>query len=212
MNIQYKEELFLLNQNNQQQSSTQTPGQPAFGGHELFDAHESIGALIGTLDHFVLYADHVQDPELTGIMQRQQSFLTQMYNTIVDTLTSGHDPAAKTQVYKMEESNQTIYGMSPSAPKKPIQSANELNDECISAGILGHLKGISTHFTTTALEATNPVLRRVFADSIPNTIEMAFEMYLYQNKKQFYQVPTLQPQDAQAIRQSYAPIQGNISH
>lgn len=212
MNLLYKEELFLLNQNNQQQQSSQVPNQQAFGGHELFDAHEAIGALIGTLDHFVIYADHVQDPELTGIMQRQQSFLTQMYNTIVDTLTSGQDPAVKTQVYKMEENNQTTYGMSPSAPKKPIQNASELNDECISAGILGHLKGISTHFTTTALEATNPVLRRVFADSIPNAIEMAYEMYLYQNKHQYYQVPQLQPQDMQAIRQSYAPIPGNMSH
>lgn len=191
----------------------QVPNQQAFGGHELFDAHEAIGALSGTLEHYAIYGDHVQDQELTNIMQRQKSFLTQMYNTIVDTLTSGQDPAVKTQVYKMEESNQTTYGMSPSAPKKPIQSIQELNDECISSGILGHLKGISTHFTTAALEATNPVLRRVFADSIPNAIEMAFEMYLYQNKNQYYQVPQLSPQDMQALRQSYAPVShGNISH
>jgi len=82
-----------------------------------------------------------------------------------------------------------------------------------SSILLGHLKGIATHFTTTALEATNPVLRRVFAGSIPNVIEMAYEMYLYQNKHQYYQVPQLQQQDMQALRQSYAPImKGNISH
>src|SRR5690625_818973 len=149
MNLQYKEEFFLLNQNNQQQPSTQTPDQQAFGGHELFDAHEAIGALIGTLEHFVIYADHVQDPELTGIMQRQKSFLTQMYNTIVDTLTSGQDPAVKTQVYKMEENNQTTYGMSPSAPKKQIGRAHELNDECISSGILVNLKENYKHIITT---------------------------------------------------------------
>jgi len=202
----------LLNQNNQQQSSTPAPNQQAFGGHELFDAHEAIGALVGTIEHYAISAEHVQDQELSTMMQRQKGFLTQMYNTIIDTLTTGQDPAVKTQVYKMEESNQSTYGMSPSAPKKPIQSVSELNDECISSAILGHLKGASTHLTTAALEATNPVLRRVFADSIPNTIEMAYEMYLYQNKHQYYQVPQLQAQDMQALRNSYAPIQGNISH
>jgi len=202
----------LLDQNKQQQSSNM-PNQQAFGGHELFDTHEAVGALVGTLEHFPIYGPHVQDTELNTIMQRQQNFLSQMYNTIVDTLTSGQDPSIETQVYKMEENNQSVYGMSPSSPKTPIQSVQELNDECISSAILGHLKGIATHFTTTALEATNPVLRRVFADSIPNVIEMAYEMYLYQNKHQYYQVPQLQQQDMQALRQSYAPImKGNISH
>lgn len=201
----------MLEQNNQQQT-TQNMNQQPFGGHELFDADETIGAVVGTLEHFVIYQEHVQDPELTTIMDRQKSFLTQMYNTIINTLTSGQDPAVPTQVYKMELNNQTTYGLSPSAPKTPIQSVSELNDECISSAILGHLKGISTHLTTAALEATNPVLRRVFADSVPNTIEMAYEMYLYQNKHQYYQVPQLQPQDMQTIRQSYATVHSGPSH
>ncbi len=198
--------------NQQQQQSSGMSPQHQFGGHELLEVHEAIGAVTGSLDHFVMYSQHVQDQELSTIMQRQKSFLTQMYNTILDTLKSGKDPAVKTQTYLMEENNQSIYGMKPSTPKTPIQSMNELNDECISSGIIGHLKGIASSFTLTALEATNPVLRRIFADSIPNVIEMAYEMYLYQNKHQYYQVAQLQPQDMQAIINSHAPIQGNISH
>lgn len=200
----------MLEQNNQQ--STTNMNQQPFGGHELFDADEAIGAVVGTLEHFVIYNEHVQDPELSTMMDRQKSFLTQMYNSIINTLTTGQEPAVKTQVYKMEENNQTTYGMSPSAPKTPIQSVSELNDECISSAILGHLKGISTHFTTAALEATNPVLRRIFADSVPNTIEMAYEMYLYQNKHQYYQVPQLQAQDMQAIRSGYTTVHSGLSH
>src|SRR5699024_3753725 len=97
------------------------------------------------------------------------------YNTILDTLKSGKDPAVPTQTYEMQESNQTTFGMTPSAPKTPIQSASQIDDQCISSGILGHLKGIVTHFTTTALEASNPVLRRIFADSIPNVIELGMK-------------------------------------
>lgn len=206
----------MLNQNKDQnqnmQQSSQMPAGQQFGGHELMDAHEAIGALIGGLDHFVIYDQHIQDQELTTILQRQRTFLTQLYNTIVDTLKTGRDPAVKTQTYLMEQNNQSIYGMKQTAPKTPIQSINELSDECISSGMLGHLKGMATHFTTTALEATNPVLRRVFADSVPNVIEMAYELYLYQNKHQYYQVPQYQQQDMQAIINSYAPIQGNMTH
>ena len=199
-------------QNQQQQQSTNLPPQQQFGGHELMDVHEALGALTGGLEHFVIYEQHIQDQKLANIMQRQKTFLTQIYNTILDTLKSGKDPAVKTQTYLMEENNQTIYGRKPSSPKTPIQSINELNDECISSAVLGHLKTIASGFTLTALEATNPVLRRVFADSIPNVIEMAYEMYLYQNKNQYYQVPQLQQQDMQAIINAHAPIQGNMSH
>lgn len=202
----------MLNENNQQETPASLANQQSFGGHELFDAHEAIGTVINTLDHFVLYSDYVQDQELSAMMNRQKNFLTQMYNTIVHTLTSGQVPNVKTQVYEMVEGHDSTYGMSQTAPKSPIQTPNELNDECISSAILGHLKAISTGFTTTALEATNPIFRRIFADSIPNTIEMAYEMYLYQNKHQYYQVPQLQMQDMQMIRNSYAPIQTGMSH
>lgn len=205
----------MFNQNqeqNQQQSSSQMPPQMQFGGHELLDADEAIGALVGALEHYVLYDQYVQDQELSNIMQRQRGFLNQLYNTILDTMKTGTDPAVKTQTYHMQEGNDSIYGMKQSSPKTPIQSINELNDECISSFILSHLKAVSTAFTLAALEATNPVLRRVFADSIPNSIEMAYEMYLYMNKKGYYEVAQLQQQDMQMIMNSYGPVQGNISH
>lgn len=206
----------LLNQGNQQQSQqqagTQLSPQQQFGGHELMEVHEAIGALSGTLEHFVIYDEYVQDQNLSGIMQRQRMALTQIYNTILDTLKSGKDPAVKTQTYNMQEGNTTTYGMQQQAPKTPIQSISELNDECISGAILGHLKGVASAFTLTALEATNPVLRRIFSDSIPNVIEMAYEVYLYQNKHQYYQVPQLPQQDMQAIVNSFAPLSNNVSH
>lgn len=205
----------MLNQNQGQQQSqmnTGVPPQQQFGGNELMGVHESMGSLTGSIEYYSLHEQYVQDQELVGIMQRQKAFLSQMYNTIIDTLKSGKDPAVKTQTYKMEEGNQTTYGMTPSTPKAPIQSINEIDDQCVSSAILGHLKGIASSFTTTALEATNPVLRRILADSIPNIIEMAFETYLYQNKNQYYQVPQLSQADMQAIINAHAPISGTMPH
>lgn len=204
----------MQNQNQQQnlQDSTQMQPQQNFGGHELLDLHEALGDLVGGMEQYLLYEQHIQDQALASILQRHKTFLTQLYNTIVDTLKSGQDPAVPTQTYNMTESNDIIYGMQPSPPKTPAQSVNELTDECISGFMLGVLKTNATAFTTAALEANNPVLRRILADSVPNMIEMAYEVFLYQNKHQYYQVPQLQAQDMQQITNGFAPIQGTMPH
>ncbi|MDY0395227.1 spore coat protein [Virgibacillus halophilus] len=158
-----------------------------------------------------MYDQHIQDPELKSIAQRQKTFLSQMYNTIVETLKTGQTPSVKTQSYQMTENNTTLYGMQPSQPKAPAQSVNELSDQCISSFMMGNLKANAGAFCTTALETTNPVLRRVFQDSIPNLIEMAYEIYQYQNKNHYYQVPQLKQEDMQNYINSFAPMPGNIS-
>ncbi len=195
------------------ENATQLPPQQQFGGHEVLEADETIGAIVGAIEHFAIFKEHIQDQQLLSITERQHQFLTEIYNTILDTFKSGKDPAVKTQTYEMEQTvTNTIFGIQPSSPKTPIQSMSELNDECISNALLGQLKGIASHLTVTALEATNPVLRRIFADSIPNVIEMGYEMYLYQNKNQYYQVPQLSQSDMQSIINTYAPVQGNVAH
>ena len=204
----------MHNQNQPQnfQDSTQIPPQQNHGGHALLDTHEAIGTLVGGIEQYVIFSEHIQDQELTTMNQRHRNFLSQMYNTIIDTLKTGQDPSVPTQTYQMEQNNDVIYGMQPSTPKGPVQASTEINDECISSYMIGQLKTIASEFTLAALEATNPVLRRVIADSIPNVIEMAYEVFLYQNKHQYYQVPQLKPEDMTAIQNEYAPIQGNLPH
>jgi len=202
----------MLNQQNFT-DTTQLPPQQHYGGHDMFDAHEALSSLTGALDQCVLYEQHIQDPELQTMSQKHRAFCSQLYNTIVDTYQSGQDPAVDTQSYKMDQNNNVMYGMQPSSqPSTPIQSASEINDEKISGFMMGSLKSAATTFTNASLEMTNPVMRRVLADSVPNLIEMAYEVFLYQNKNQYYQVPQLQQQDMQAFQQSYAPTQGTMPH
>ncbi len=201
------------NQNQQGQQMPQNMMNPNHGGHELFDAHEVIASLINMLDQYQMYAQHIQDPELQSIQQRQHAFVTQMYNTIVQSFSTGQDPAQETQQYKMQQSNEVVYGIKPGQPKKPNQSVNELADKGLSAYMLGQTKTLATLLSMTALEMTNPVLRRVVADSVPNFIEMSYEIFLYQNKHGYYQVPQLQQQDMHQMLQSYTTApQGNMPH
>lgn len=178
------------------------------GGHELFDVHEVLSATIGTLNQMMIFRPHVKDPELLDILDRQYRFTLDEYNITVEAFKTGRAPSHPTGTYKMQQENDFIYGTKPSQPKKPMQPGADISDEMISGFLLTGAKSGATGKATAALETCNPVLRRVLADSIPNCIEMAYELSLYQNKHHYYQVPQLAPQDMQHILNAYATNQG----
>ncbi|MFS0597498.1 spore coat protein [Peribacillus frigoritolerans] len=185
------------------------PPQLNHGGHEVFDVHEVLSGAIGTLNTYTLLRQHVQDQELLDILDRQYQFIQDEYNISLECFQTGQDPSKPTQSYKMNQGNDFIYGLTPTQPKKPLQSVSEITDECISGLMLAAVKSAASMKAMAALEITNPVVRRVFADSVPNCIEMAYEISIYQNKHHYYQVPQLAQQDMQLMMNSYAPAQGN---
>ncbi|PAK40844.1 spore coat protein [Peribacillus simplex] len=185
------------------------PPQLNHGGHEVFDVHEVLSGAIGTLNTYTLLRQHVQDPELLDILDRQYQFIQDEYNISLECFKTGQDPSKPTQSYKMNQGNDFIYGLTPTQPKKPLQSVSEITDETISGLMLAAVKSAASMKAMAALEITNPVVRRVFADSVPNCIEMAYEISIYQNKHHYYQVPQLAQQDMQQMMNSYAPAQGN---
>jgi spore coat protein CotF len=184
------------------------PPQMNHGGHEVFDIHEVLSGSIGAMDQYMLLRQHVKDPELLDILDRQYKFMQDEYNITVECFKSGQNPSHPTQSYKMKQDNDFVYGLQPSQPKKPLQSVSELTEECISSMMLGCVKSGASMKTMAALEVTNPVVRRVLADSVPNCIEMAYEISIYQNKHHYYQVPQLAQQDMQQMLNSFAPAQG----
>jgi spore coat protein CotF len=191
------------------QTSPNMPPQMRHGGHEVFDVHEVLSTLISTLDQYLMFTEKVQCPELKGILQRQHQFITQTYNTAVDCFTTGQDPTVPTQTYNMQQNNDVVYGLKPAQPQKPAQTVAEINEQSISTSALGLVKSAATLMAMTSLEMTNPVVRRVVADSVPNFIEMAYELFLYMNKKAYYQVPQLNQQDMQMMVTSYTKATGN---
>lgn len=200
---------------NEQQTYTESNhmgNEQKHAAHSLLEANGAVGTVINSIEQSLLYEKNIQDQQLLQIAQKQRTYLQGLYNTIVETMKTGQDPTVPTQTYNMGESTNAVYGMQPSAPKSPATSVQEINDECISSFLLAQLKTLSTGFTTTALESTNPVLRRIFADSIPNIIEMGYEVFLYQNKKHYYQLPQLQPMDVETLKNSFSPMQGNTTH
>ncbi|WP_438349332.1 spore coat protein [Paenibacillus sp. FA6] len=204
----------MQNQNQQNNLNNQSMGMQNQninrGGHELLDMHEVLSCTISTLDQMLMYKPMVQDQELLSMMDRQYNFILSQYNLTTECFTTGRKPSQDTSKYMMQESaNQIIYGLTQAQPKKPVQSANEIKEAQISGFMIGNLKTLSSHMTMTAVEATNPVLRRVLASQIENYIEMAYEVFLYQNKHGYYQVAQLDNSDAQKMLNAYAPATGH---
>ncbi len=175
------------------------------GGHEMFDSHEILSSFISLLDQYVIFEQFIQDQELKRILYHQHQFITDLYNITVEAFATGKKPSHPTQTYNMDQNNQVIYGLVKTAPRKPMMSIREISDQGISAYMLGLVKSTASLLAMASLEITNPVLRRMMADSVPNFIEMGYELFLYQNKRHFYQVPQLTQQDMAQLQQSYAP-------
>jgi spore coat protein CotF len=190
-----------------QQGSVQMNPSMNHGGHEMFDSHEILSEFIGVLDQYVLYNGFIQDQELKQILLHQYEFITDLYNISVEAFQTGREPSHPTQTYLMNQNNDVVYGMQQqSAPKRPMTNINEIKDAGISAYMLGQIKGITSCLAMAAFEITNPVLRRMMADSVPNFIEMGYEIFLYSNKRQQYQVPQLPEQDMKQMLNSFDPI------
>jgi len=193
---------------NQNQNQSQNQNR---GGHELLDMHEVLSCAIGILDQITIYKPMVQDQQLLSIMDRQYNFILSQYNLTTECYATGRKPSQDTSKYMMQESaNQIIYGVKPSQPKKPAQSVNEIKEAQISGFMVSNLKSAASHMTMSAVEATNPVLRRVLASQIENYIEMAYEVFLYQNKHGYYQVAQLDNADGQQLLSAYAPATGHL--
>ncbi|MGE6630780.1 spore coat protein [Bacillus sp. NPDC077027] len=199
-------------QNEQQPPFQANASQPELnhGGHELFDLHEVLAGTINILDQYMILRQYVQDPTLTDIIDRQYQFIMSQYNVTVDCFTTGQKPSQETATYMMQEDTLITYGIKPSQPKKPNQSLQDVKDSGVTGHMLGLVKSHAGLLAMTSAEVTNPVVRRVLAAQIPNFVELAYEIFLYQNKHGYYQVPQLSLQDMKAMTSSFSAAQGQV--
>lgn len=200
----------MMNQQGQMHENMQTGAVPPHlnhGAHEMADVREVLTGTLTALNTYMMLNQHIKDQELKDILNRQYQYITKEYNAAVESFKSGQNPSSPVESYKMTQGNDFIYGLKPSgSPMKPLASPSDMTDQEASSAMLNALKGSAGMKTKAALETTNPVVRRVIADSIPNCIEMAYEISLYQNKHHYYQVPQLPEQDAQQILNSFATV------
>ncbi|KOO47689.1 spore gernimation protein GerQ [Priestia koreensis] len=180
------------------------------GGHEMFDVQEVLSGAVSLLNTYKMTKEMVQDVELKEVIDRQVSFLTQEYNTLLEAFQTGSKPTVSLKSYMMKMDHSFTYGLKESEPVTPITEVTDMNDQHVSSLLLGMMKSSASLRAMTALEMTNPVVRRVVADSVPNAVEMAYELSLYQNHHGYYQVPQLPTQDMQKMMNAYGPSSNTV--
>ncbi|RFU62081.1 spore coat protein [Peribacillus glennii] len=177
------------------------------GGHEVLDVRETLMGSIAAMNQYSVLRQYVRDPELLDIMDRQYAFMQEEYNITVDCFQSGRDPYKETESYEMNQDNDFIYGLEASQPVHPIHSSSAMNEQTVADCLRSLQKSSAIMKTMAALESTNPVVRRVLADSVPNCVEMVYELSIYQNKHHYYQVPQFTEQDMSQMMNEFAPAQ-----
>lgn len=187
-------------------SSQQTMPKLNHGGHDLFDSHEIIAGMINVLDQYMMFRTFMKDTELISLLDRQYAYIESQYNLLAEAFSTGQKPSESTSVYHMTLSHDVHFGITPSQPKKPNRSIADVKEAGLSAHMLGLIKSQASLMGMAASEITNPTVRRIVADTVPNFIELAYEIFLYQNKHQYYQVPQLKEADAQAMTSAYQSV------
>jgi spore coat protein CotF len=179
--------------------------QPDHGAHEMFDVHEVLSCQINLLDQFMMFRTFVQEQELLSILDRQYDFMLNQYNLTCECFKTGQKPSQETATYLIPNMTQPVYGLQPAKPKKPNPSLAELNDAGVSGYMLALIKSHASLLAMSSPEVTNPALRRVLASQVQHFIEMGYELFLYQNKHAYYQVPQLQASVMQQMLGAYVP-------
>lgn len=179
------------------------------GAHEMFDVHEVLSCQINLLDQFMMFRTFVQDQELLSILDRQYNFMLDQYNLTCQCFKTGQKPSQETATYLIPNMTKPVYGLQPAPPKKPNSSLADVKDAGVSGYMLGLIKSHASLLAMSSPEVTNPALRRVLASQVQHFIEMGYELFLYQNKHAYYQVPQLQVSVIQQMLDAYVPAAGS---
>jgi spore coat protein CotF len=173
------------------------------GGHEVHDVQEIISGTLNILDQYMIFRQYITCEELLSILNRQYEFIQESYNKIVHAFSNGEAPRERSQ-YNSQLPINIVYGLKPAQPKKPNRSLANITNQGISGYMLGLIKSQASLKGMAASEITNPIVRRLVADYIPSYIEMSYEIFLYQNKHHYYQIPQYAENDMHQLLNSYA--------
>ena len=185
---------------NQQQAA-------AFGAHETMEMHEVLNETVNCINTFQLFQQHVTDPGLRQILDRQLDFLSNEYNSMVNTLhTHGRGQAVP---YRAQKGGTPKYGLRQPAPEAPNASYQQFDDRDIASCMLSSAKCGAAMRMHAALECADPMLRSMLLQAAQNSAEMAYETWNFMNQKGYYQVPTMLQQTTQTMVNVYQP--GNES-
>lgn len=175
------------------------------GAHEIMECHEVLSCMINGINQFQLLQPYCQDQNLRNILQNQLSFMTNEYNSFVNTLQQ-KGTSGQLQSVGTNRNTTPMYGIKMNGvPEAPNASINQLSDRDIAALMLGTHKSGAVMKMHASLEITDSQMREMMLQSAKNCADQAFETWSYMNQKGYYQVPTFDQTTTRAMINSYQP-------
>lgn len=180
-----------------------------FGAHETMEVHEILNEKINAINHFSMYQQQCQHPELQQIIGRHLQSFIQSYDQLVAYT---HDYSAAKQApvtysIPQTEPQQIAYGLRNPAPQSPQPSMMQMTDQqIVQSALLCHKNSAKNH-TAAALECADPHVREMLLNGAINCVNQAYEIFLWMNQNGLYQVPTLQENTAKTFLHTYQPVQ-----
>lgn len=175
------------------------------GAHEVLEIHEVLNDAVNGINQFHLYEPHVQGDDLRNILSHQLNFMQLEYNMLIDLVGS---PGRLTE-YSHRDRSEPIYGLDQPPQYYPKAALMQLKDQDIAAGMLNCHKSSAIRKMTSALECAAPQMREALIQGAKNCADQAYELFLFMNKRGYYQMPYLSNQDA--ILGQYEPAPTNVS-
>lgn len=175
-----------------------------FGAHEVMEAHEVMTGMIDGMNTFEMLRQHVSDPQLGQIMDRQVRFMEKEYNDMINYL-SNHRGVTP-DVYHSRSNPSIKYGLRSPSPVSPHENTRRLTDRDVASIMLGMTKCGATRKIKAALECADPQLRHIIMQGAISCAEQSYETFTYMNQKGMYQVPTMQQRTQGNFVNTFQPV------
>lgn len=186
------------------------------GTQELMEMNEALNESVCMIEHYAIYLNHCQDPELRRILERQQRHMIDSYNAKVNLsqsrgidITGISRSAMGTRTAGTTMEGRVEHGMQHVPPAVTSPGAASLNDRAIATGAIVFHKCGAIRSTNAAFVCTDQQLRNFLATSAKSCVEMAFEMFQYMNQKGWYPASMMQQPAMTQTQQTYQTQTGH---
>jgi len=186
------------------------------GTQESMEMHEVLNESVCMIEHYAMYLNLCQDPELRRILERQQRHMIDSYNANVNLsqsqgidITGISRAVIGTQTGGTTMGGRQEYGMQQVPPSVTSPEATSLNDRAIATGAMIFHKCGAVRSTNAAFICTEPQLRNFLSTASKSCVEMAFELFQYMNQKGWYPARMMQQHTMTQAQQTYQTQTGH---
>lgn len=183
-----------------------------FGAHEAVEVHEILCEKINAINHFSLYAEQAQHPQVRSLIQNHLQSEIQNYDQLVAYT---HDYSAANRQGGAAQGMQAFGGATPQQIQyglhQPAQTApgmqGRLNDQQILSAVLVCHKNCAKNGMQASLECADPNVRQMLLNGAIAANQHAYDTFLLMNQQGQYQVPTMNDHTAKTLLHTFQPVQ-----